>query len=66
MKMTDKIEITKEEYFGLRTRSERLKRLENGGVDNWSWYGESIYGEDVQDWDEFEEELRKEIWPEKF
>lgn len=61
--MIETIEITKLEYFNLRLDSEKLLRLENGGVDNWSWYGESIWGEsNDKDFDEFEEELKDEIW----
>lgn len=57
--MIDTIEITKEEYVSLLKDAEILLRLENGGVDNWSWYGESIYGDEHQDIDEWEEETRK-------
>jgi hypothetical protein len=60
--MTDKIEITKEEYVSLLKDAEILLRLESGGVDNWTWYGESIYGEDQQDLDEWEEETRKRVF----
>lgn len=62
--MIETIEISKLEYFNLRLDSEKLLRLENGGVDNWDWYGESIYGEDTneKDWDSFEEQLKDEIW----
>ena len=34
--------ITKEEYDELIHRDEILTALENGGVDNWEWYGESL------------------------
>lgn len=34
--------ITKEEYDELIHRNEILEALEQGGVDNWEWYGESI------------------------
>lgn len=34
--------ITKEEYDNLVHRNEVLEALEQGGVDNWEWYGESI------------------------
>jgi hypothetical protein len=34
--------ITKEEYDNLVHRSETLEALEQGGVDNWEWYGDSI------------------------
>jgi hypothetical protein len=41
VKGTDEI-ITKEEYDNLVHRSETLEALEQGGVDNWEWYGDSI------------------------
>ena len=34
--------ITKEELKELLESHLRLTALENGGVDNWTWYGESI------------------------
>lgn len=37
-----KIEITKKEYLSLLEDSEKLRRLENGGVDNWEWFSESL------------------------
>jgi citrate lyase gamma subunit len=45
---TDKM-ITKEEYDSLVHRSETLEALEQGGVDNWEWYSESLqryFGDD--------------------
>jgi len=36
------IEISESEYLHLRKQSAILEALETGGVDNWSWYGESI------------------------
>lgn len=44
-----KKEISKQEYEELLRRDEKLTALENGGVDNWEWYGESLkdyFGED--------------------
>lgn len=61
--MIEMIEIPKMEYFNLRQDSEKLSRLEQGGVENWNWYGDSVHGSDKQDWDEFVEELREEIYP---
>ena len=34
--------ITKEEYDELLKRSNELEALEQGGVDDWEWYGESL------------------------
>ena len=55
--MEGMITITKKEYLNLRIDSERLARLENGGVDNWDWYGDSLNPEDeisMHDWEELE------------
>ena len=44
--------ITKEEYKSLLDRDEKLSALENGGVDNWEWYGEALkdyFDKDDQD-----------------
>ena len=38
----EKTAITKEEYDELIKRDEMLSALEQGGVDNWEWYGESL------------------------
>lgn len=57
------IEITKMEYFKLRQDSEMLSRLEQGGVRSWQWFGDSIHDPNKQDWDEFVDELREEIYP---
>jgi len=51
---TDKV-ITEEEYKNLVHRNEVLEALEQGGVDNWEWYGESIqqyFKEEAEDSDE--------------
>ena len=57
------ITISKEEYFGLRADSMKLNLLECGGVDNWTWYGESL-NPDGQDYEEMLGELHKEIFGE--
>jgi hypothetical protein len=36
------IVITKEEYELLLKRDFKLSCLEDGGVDNWEWYSESL------------------------
>ena len=43
--------ISKEEYDELLDRDRKLTALENGGVDNWEWYGESLaqFYEDDED-----------------
>ncbi len=40
--MKYEILISKEKLAELLESHMRLCALENGGVDNWSWYGESI------------------------
>jgi len=41
----DTIIILISEYKELLKESEKLRRLENGGVDGWDWYGASLYPE---------------------
>jgi len=36
------VKIEYSEYEKLLKRDEKLTALENGGVDNWEWYGESL------------------------
>lgn len=38
------IQISKEEYARLQDRDDKLRALENGGVDNWEWYDEAMSG----------------------
>lgn len=59
--MEGNITITKDEYFRLRKAELKLTLLENGGVDNWEWYGESLNPDDEPDLDTREEELKQEI-----
>ena len=40
--MSDTITIKKSEYDYLIDRDLELTALENGGVDNWEWYEESL------------------------
>ncbi len=44
--MTNKIEISKEEYIRLHNAANKFYCLECGGVDNWTFYGESLYPDD--------------------
>ena len=44
--------IPKNEFADLLRDSDKLNRLEHGGVDNWDWYGESLNDqsyEEIQD-----------------
>ena len=40
--MEDRYVISREELLDLLEAQYRLAALERGGVDNWSWYGESL------------------------
>lgn len=55
------ITISKKEYYELKCADAKLTMLECGGVDNWSWYSESLYPDGEKDYNEVCEELRKEI-----
>lgn len=46
--------IPKNEFASLLRDSDKLRRLEYGGVDNWEWYGESLYSDE----DSFYEEIQ--------
>lgn len=39
---TNMVSISKEEYKYLLKRDDKLQALENGGVDNWEWYSDSL------------------------
>lgn len=52
--MEELIYIPKEEYEKLIRRSDMLAALENGGVDDWEWYSESL------------EEYRRKYFPEDY
>ena len=43
---TNKIEINKNRLAELLRKEQELRLLENGGVDDWEWYGESLYPDD--------------------
>lgn len=61
-----KILITKAEYERLLDRDEKLTALEEGGVDNWEWYEESLKDYyQRQEEDERREEIEDKI-SEKF
>jgi len=42
MLMEETITITRKEYNQLLEDSDKLRCLENSGVDNWEWYGEAM------------------------
>ena len=49
----DTIIILVSEYKELLKDQEKLSRLEAGGVDNWAWYGASLYPEHEEGYDAF-------------
>lgn len=64
MRKTVEIEIDK--YFDLSLSELKLNLLEMGGVDNWTWYGESLYSDESDDrnLNKLEEKLKLEIYGE--
>lgn len=40
--MEETVTIPKSEYEKLLYSHKKLRALEDGGVDNWEWYGESL------------------------
>lgn len=44
MQAPEIVELTKKRFDGLIDSSNKLDALEAGGVDNWTWYGESLKG----------------------
>jgi hypothetical protein len=55
----DTILIKRDFYVMLLVESEKLKRLERGGVDNWEWYDEALNPPDEPDIDAVEEMLKE-------
>lgn len=59
------ITISKKEYFNLKLASAELTLLQCGGVDNWEWYGESLYPDDGDTLEKIEQDLTVEIFGNK-
>ena len=47
--------IPKEELASLLRDSDKLHRLECGGVDNWEWYNEALNDEEDLSYDEIQD-----------
>lgn len=47
--MDDTVTIPRTEYEDLKEDSKTLAKLHAGGVDNWEWYSESLYGDGDDD-----------------
>lgn len=58
--MSNTITITKEEYISLLKQEVRLNMLENGGVDNWEWYGESLNPEGEESYEDLCKQIEEE------
>lgn len=58
---TKTVTIPKDEYLALRVTDERLRRLENGGVDDWTYYGDSLNPDGEPSISEFEEAEKERI-----
>jgi hypothetical protein len=59
--MDGNITITKKEYLDLLICEEELLRLESGGVDNWSWYGESLNPDGEESFEEAQARIEEEV-----
>lgn len=53
----DTIIILVSEYKELLKNAEKLRRLEDGGVDNWEWYSDSLYPDEEESYDAVCDEL---------
>ena len=47
--------IPKDNLANLIRDSDKLHRLERGGVDNWEWYGEALNDEEDLSYDEIQD-----------
>ena len=47
--------IPKNEFASLLRDSDKLHRLECGGVDNWEWYSEALNDEEDLSYDEIQD-----------
>ena len=47
--------IPKNEFASLLRDSDKLRRLEYGGVDNWEWYSESLNDDEDPSYEEFQD-----------
>ena len=51
----ESIIIPKNEFASLLRDSDKLSRLEYGGVDNWEWYNEALNDEEDLSYDEIQD-----------
>lgn len=52
---TNKVEVSKERLAKLLRDERELQLLENGGVDNWEWYGDSLNPDDGITYDDIQD-----------
>jgi hypothetical protein len=58
-----KLNLSKQRYYNLLVKEEKLKRLENGGVDNWINYSNALNPRWMQEtFEEFRLRLKEEIF----
>ena len=56
----DTLIVLRSKYIELLKDSEKLRRLENGGVDNWDWYEDSLNRDGEDSLEEAFEAIEKE------
>jgi hypothetical protein len=62
LKEMNELNLSKQRYYDLLVKEEKLKRLENGGVDNWINYSNALNPRWMEETlEEFEIRLEKEI-----
>ena len=65
-KPTNVVTIPRDRYFRLLCSELKLDLLEAGGVDNWDWYGESLYCSDGDyNYDTLIGEIKEEVYGEQ-
>lgn len=51
MKEIITVSMPRSKYLALLNADEKLNRLAAGGVDNWDWYGDSLYPDEGEGYD---------------
>ena len=59
--MQGNVTISRAEYLSLRLSAEKLAMLEAGGVDNWEWYGESLWPGEGETYEDVQTQVEKEV-----
>lgn len=58
------MEISKEDYFRMKSAEVKLTLLEHAGVDNWDWYGDALNPDDEESFSDWQDRFRKEVFGE--